>query len=170
MVMMDRLDISLLPPSKAYTSSTCTSRTDKPWNRGLRVQAGMAGAAGPRYRCRRHAPEDDAVICGDFNVDTGAAGRSRSQEMGRQRAFPSRTSGGRFSSSWGSGSSISSGKNAAETHLYSWWGYRMGAFSKDRGLRIDLALVTQHLPHAASKQASTKARDSLIVLRPRALH
>jgi exodeoxyribonuclease-3 len=33
----------------------------------------------------------------------------------------------------------------AEKGLYSWWDYRMGAFRKNRGLRIDLALTTPAL-------------------------
>jgi exodeoxyribonuclease-3 len=32
-----------------------------------------------------------------------------------------------------------------EPGLYSWWDYRMGAFRKNRGLRIDLALTTRAL-------------------------
>src|SRR6185437_16496764 len=48
-----------------------------------------------------------------------------------------------------------------EAGLYSWWDYRMGAFRKNRGLRIDLALVTPPL--------AARCRSVTIDKRPREL-
>lgn len=48
--------------------------------------------------------------------------------------------------------------------LYSWWDYRMGAFRKNHGVRIDLALVTKSL--AARCTASTIDRRPRELDRP----
>jgi exodeoxyribonuclease III len=48
-----------------------------------------------------------------------------------------------------------------EPGLYSWWDYRMGAFRKNHGLRIDLALVTPAL--------AARCKGAIIDKRPREL-
>jgi exodeoxyribonuclease-3 len=48
-----------------------------------------------------------------------------------------------------------------ETGLYSWWDYRMGAYKKNRGLRIDLALTTPAL--------TARCRSAIVDKRPREL-
>jgi exodeoxyribonuclease-3 len=55
-------------------------------------------------------------------------------------------------------------KHAGEAGLYSWWDYRMGAYRKNRGLRIDLALCTP--PLAARCQSVTIDRRPRELERP----
>jgi exodeoxyribonuclease-3 len=52
-------------------------------------------------------------------------------------------------------------RHAEEAGLYSWWDYRMGAFKRNRGLRIDLALGTRPL--------LARCTDAVIDKRPREL-
>ena len=52
-------------------------------------------------------------------------------------------------------------RHPGEAGLYSWWDYRMGAFRKNRGLRIDLVLCTPSL--------AARCRTATVDRRPREL-
>ena len=98
-----------------------------------------------RHFTARYTRNDDVVICGDFNVAPEPIDVHDPKKWeGNVLFHPDERAALRKLLSLGL-VDIFREKHPGEPHLYSWWDYRMGAFKKDRGLRIDLALVTEHL-------------------------
>jgi exodeoxyribonuclease III len=91
------------------------------------------------------APQQDILVCGDFNVapepiDVHDPRKWEGSLLftGEERAALRRLL------TWGL-VDVCRDLHKDEPGLYSWWDYRMGAFRKNRGLRIDLALCTPAL-------------------------
>jgi len=91
-----------------------------------------------------HDPAQPTLLCGDFNVAVddrdlydpeGWAGRVLCSD-------PEREGVARWAD-WGFTDTFR--QHHDEAGLYSWWDYRMGAFQRDRGLRIDHVWVTEPL-------------------------
>jgi len=97
------------------------------------------------HLARHHTPDQEVFLCGDFNVapediDVYDPKAWAGQVLcsADERAALRKVMG------WGM-RDIYRDLHAGEGGLYSWWDYRMGAFRRNRGLRIDLALVTPKL-------------------------
>lgn len=88
-----------------------------------------------------HRPDQDAVLCGDFNV-CPAPMDSWSEQALAGRIFHTEDERARFRRllDWGL-VDIFRAKHP-ESRDFSWWDYRGGAFHKKQGLRIDLVLAT----------------------------
>jgi exodeoxyribonuclease-3 len=91
------------------------------------------------------APDGQLVVCGDFNVapepiDVYDPARWENSVLFSplERAALKRVMAAGVTD-------LFRDLHAGEAGLYSWWDYRMGAFRKNRGLRIDLALATPAL-------------------------
>jgi exodeoxyribonuclease-3 len=103
-----------------------------------------------RAYLERHAdPGQPLAICGDFNVapedrdvHDPAAWEGQVLCHPDERAALSRLA------SWGLTDAFR--LQHSEGGLYSWWDYRMLAFAKNLGLRIDLVLVTAPLARRCS--------------------
>lgn len=92
-------------------------------------------------RCR---PEQQIVLCGDFNLCPGALD-SWDEERLRGTIFHTEEERARFQSllRWGFKDAFREKFPAAQA--FSWWDYRAGAFHQNHGLRIDLLLVSAPL-------------------------
>jgi exodeoxyribonuclease-3 len=94
---------------------------------------------------REHTPNDDVVVCGDFNIAPedrdvyspkafeGSTHVSEAERKRLQRLIE-----------WGFVDAFRAQWPDMEK-LYTWWDYRMGNFHKGLGMRIDLMLVTPSL-------------------------
>ena len=98
-----------------------------------------------RELAERYRPTDPILVCGDFNVAPEAIDVHDPKKWAGQvlctddeRAALRKVSGFGLTDAFRD-------KHAAEAGLYSWWDYRMGAFKRNRGLRIDLALCSRPL-------------------------
>ncbi len=108
-----------------------------------------------------YTPDQQILVCGDFNVApepidvydpkkwAGSVLFTDEERAALKRLFD-----------WGLRDAFRD-LHPDEAGLYSWWDYRMGAFRKNRGLRIDLALVTPPL--------GARCRSVTIDKRPREL-
>jgi len=107
------------------------------------------------------APDQDLVVCGDFNVapETLDVHDPRLWEGGLLCTSEERAALKQLLE-WGL-VDVYRDLHQGEPGLYSWWDYRMGAFRKNRGLRIDLALCTRGL--------AARCRSAIIDKRPREL-
>ncbi len=90
------------------------------------------------------SPADGLVLCGDFNV----APEDRDvwdPEQWRDQILCSEPERKAFSSllAWGLVDTLRTRRQ--EGGLYTWWDYRMGAFHRDWGMRIDHVLATHGL-------------------------
>ncbi|WP_437854390.1 exodeoxyribonuclease III [Sorangium sp. So ce363] len=108
----------------------------------------------------RYRPDQQIVICGDFNVAPEAIDVAEPKKWEGQVLFhpDERAALGRLME-WGLVDAFRACHPAKEA--YSWWDYRMGAFRRNKGLRIDLALVTRPL--------AARCTDVSIDTRPREL-
>ena len=91
------------------------------------------------------APDGPLIVCGDFNVapepiDVYDPARWENSVLFSplERAALKRVMAAGVTD-------LFRDLHAGEAGLYTWWDYRMGAFRKNRGLRIDLALATPAL-------------------------
>ena len=97
-----------------------------------------------RYLSERHIPSEPLVVCGDFNVapediDTYDPKAWEGQTLFTERERAALAELKRF------GLEDSFRKHHPEPGRFSWWDYRMLAFPKNRGLRIDFVLATAPL-------------------------
>jgi exodeoxyribonuclease-3 len=106
------------------------------------------------------SPDQEILVCGDFNVapepiDVHDPKRWEGSVLftTEERAALAKLRG------WGLHDVFRD--LHPEAGLYSWWDYRMGAFRKNRGLRIDLALCTRSL--------AVRCTSAIIDKRPREL-
>jgi exodeoxyribonuclease-3 len=97
-----------------------------------------------QYLERRHRPDEPLVLCGDFNVAPEPADVYDPVAWEGQTLFTQRERAAlRNVAEFGLVDAFR--KHHAEPGRYSWWDYRMLAFPKNRGLRIDHVLVTRPL-------------------------
>ena len=91
------------------------------------------------------APDDEVLVTGDFNVAPEPIDVHDPKKWeGQVLCTPEERAALGHLLSFGLVDSFRA-LHPAETGAYSWWDYRMGAFKKNRGLRIDLALTTRRL-------------------------
>jgi exodeoxyribonuclease III len=90
-------------------------------------------------------PDQPLLVCGDFNVAPEALDVHDPKKWeGSILCTDEERAALKDLEAWGL-VDVFRDKHAGEAGLYSWWDYRMGAFRKNRGLRIDLALCTRPL-------------------------
>ncbi len=93
---------------------------------------------------QRHRPDDEIMICGDFNVAPEDRDVYDPEKWrGRLHFHPDEHAALQELMAWGLLDALRT--RTAQGGLYSWWDYRSGAFHRGWGLRIDLALVTASL-------------------------
>jgi exodeoxyribonuclease-3 len=106
-------------------------------------------------------PEQEILVCGDFNVAPERIDVSEPKKWEGSVLFTTEErSALKKLLGWGM-VDIFRALHKDEPGLYSWWDYRMGAFRKNRGLRIDLALGTPAL--------AARCKAAAIDKRPREL-
>lgn len=108
----------------------------------------------------RYTPESELLVCGDFNVtpadiDVHDVKRWKDQIM----CHPDERAALSALFSWGLVDVVRERNPGPK--LYSWWDYRMGAYKRNWGLRIDLMLVTKPLAARCSKAWVDKAPREL---------
>jgi exodeoxyribonuclease-3 len=96
-----------------------------------------------------HSPSDPIALCGDFNI----APEDRdvydpAKFTGTTHTSEPERSALREFCQWGLADAFRLLYD--EPRLYTWWDYRAGDFHQGRGLRIDLALVSEPLAKAVS--------------------
>jgi exodeoxyribonuclease-3 len=91
------------------------------------------------------SPGVEVLVCGDFNVapETIDVAEPKKWE-GQVLCHPDERAALRRLLDWGLVDAFRA-RHPDEAGLYSWWDYRMGAFKRNKGLRIDLALTTRRL-------------------------
>jgi exodeoxyribonuclease-3 len=90
-------------------------------------------------------PDQPVLVCGDFNVAPADLDVHDPKKWeGSVLCTPEERAALRSLEAWGL-VDVFREKHAGEAGLYSWWDYRMGAFRRNKGLRIDLALATRPL-------------------------
>ena len=108
-----------------------------------------------------HEPDQEIFVCGDFNVAPHPIDvHDPKQWEGSVLCTPEERAALQNVMSWGL-TDVYRDLHKDEAGLYSWWDYRMGAFKRNRGLRIDLALVTPAL--------AARCKSAVIDKRPREL-
>lgn len=91
-----------------------------------------------------YKPDQELLVCGDFNVAPEPIDVHDPKKWEGQILFhPDERAALRRLMDWGLVDALRA--RHAEPKIYSWWDYRMGAFKRNSGLRIDLALVTKPL-------------------------
>jgi len=91
-----------------------------------------------------YSPTQELVICGDFNVASELIDVHEPKKWEGQVLFhPDERAALKRLCDWGLVDSFR--EKRPDERTYSWWDYRMGAYRKNQGLRIDLALVTRPL-------------------------
>jgi exodeoxyribonuclease-3 len=108
----------------------------------------------------RYSPDQELVICGDFNVAPEPIDVHDPKKWEGQVLFhPDERAALKKLLEWGLVDAFR--EHHPEPGVYSWWDYRMGAFPKNRGLRIDLALL--------SRKLAARCTDVTVDKRPRQL-
>ena len=97
-----------------------------------------------------HPADGDAVLCGDFNICPAPID---SWNEDPARIFHSAEERQRFQSILDTGLTDLFRDRYPDIQKYSWWDYRMGAFHRNMGLRIDFLLAT---PSVAGKLQSVE--------------
>jgi exodeoxyribonuclease III len=98
-----------------------------------------------RELASHYKPESPLVLCGDFNVAPETIDVHEPKKWEGQVLFhPDERAALRRLLAWGLVDSFRA-RRPDEKGAYSWWDYRMGAYRKNNGLRIDLMLVTPPL-------------------------
>jgi exodeoxyribonuclease-3 len=106
-------------------------------------------------------PAQQVLVCGDFNVaPVDLDVHDPKKWAGSILCTDEERAALRSLLSWGL-TDVFRDKHPGEAGLYSWWDYRMGAFRKNRGLRIDLALATPPL--------AARCKSAIVDRRPREL-
>lgn len=91
------------------------------------------------------SPSGEVLVCGDFNVAPEPIDVHDPKKWEGQILFhPDERAALRRILDWGLVDAFRA-RHPDEAGLYSWWDYRMGAFKRNRGVRIDLALTTRSL-------------------------
>jgi exodeoxyribonuclease-3 len=104
----------------------------------------------------RRSPAEPLAVCGDFNVAPDERDVQHPALWEQSVLFhPEARQGLREVMAWGLEDVFR--RHHQQGGLYSWWDYRMLAFPKNDGLRIDLVLATG--PLAARSVAATIDRD-----------
>jgi exodeoxyribonuclease III len=95
------------------------------------------------------SPEDDVVVCGDFNVapDDRDVWDPTACNGGTHVSPPEREALANVEA-WGLVDVLR--ERYQDDQLYSWWDYQAGAFHKHWGMRIDLLLASRSLAERAS--------------------
>lgn len=92
----------------------------------------------------RHTSDQQLLLCGDFNVAPETKDvREPKKWEGQVLCHPDERAALRKVMDWGLVDALRA--RHPDDEIYSWWDYRMGAFKKNNGLRIDLILVTPSL-------------------------
>jgi len=86
--------------------------------------------------------EAGAVLCGDFNICPTDLDSHQAPEKTAQRIFHTTDERARFERLLDLGLVDTYRTRNPDTRMYSWWDYRMGAFHRNLGLRIDFVLAT----------------------------
>jgi exodeoxyribonuclease-3 len=95
---------------------------------------------------KRHSPADSVLLCGDFNVAPEPIDvHDPKRWEGSVLFHPDERAALKRIVDWGFVDGFR--KHHAEPKMFSWWDYRMGAYKRNWGLRIDHVLLT--LPLAA---------------------
>jgi exodeoxyribonuclease III len=109
---------------------------------------------------KAHTPEQDLFVCGDFNVAPATIDVHDPKKWeGQILCHPDERAALKHLMDWGLVDIFR--ERHPEPKHYSWWDYRMGAFKRNAGLRIDLALVTKPL--------AARCKDAWIDKAPREL-
>ncbi len=90
------------------------------------------------------SPQQPLVLCGDFNVARDERDVFDAEKMKNQIHF-SEAERAALDEVLGYGLVDSLRETTQEGGLFSWWDYRMGAFRRNRGLRIDYLFITEPL-------------------------
>jgi exodeoxyribonuclease-3 len=91
------------------------------------------------------SPGAPVLVCGDFNVAPETLDVCEPKKWeGQVLCTDEERAALREVLGWGMVDAFRE-RHPGEAGLYSWWDYRMGAFKRNRGLRIDLALATRPL-------------------------
>ena len=107
------------------------------------------------YLDRHFDPSQPLVVCGDFNV--APDDRDVHDPLlweGETHCTPAERAA--FSKVVGFGLEDTFRRHHSGGGAYSWWDYRMLAFPKNRGLRIDCVLATAALASACTRRPSTE--------------
>ena len=111
-----------------------------------------------------HDPERPVVLCGDFNI-VPAPIDSWDEAALRGHIFHTAAERERLQRVLGWGFTDLFRHHRPDARLFSWWGYRAGAFHRNHGLRIDLLLgtatVTRRLRHVEVDRDYRKKKDGL---------
>lgn len=92
----------------------------------------------------RHSPDQELLLCGDFNIAREDRDVPDPERMRGQLFFsPEEHAALEHVLAFGLVDAFRKFEPAGEH--YSWWDYRAGAFRRNRGLRIDYAFVTEPL-------------------------
>jgi exodeoxyribonuclease-3 len=103
-----------------------------------------------RFLERRYAPSDPLVVCGDLNIAPEARDvHDPAAWEGTVLFHPAVRASFKEITTWGLADTLR--MHHSEGGLYTWWDYRMLAFPKNLGLRIDHILAS---PPMASKCVS----------------
>jgi exodeoxyribonuclease-3 len=106
-------------------------------------------------------PQQEILLCGDFNVAPEPIDVYDPKKWeGSVLVSPEERAALKSVQSFGL-VDVFRELHPGEPGLYSWWDYRMGAFRKNHGLRIDLALVTPAL--------AARCKSAVVDKRPREL-
>lgn len=94
----------------------------------------------------KYSPADSVLLCGDFNVAPEPIDvHDPKRWEGKVLFHPDERAALKRLMDWGLVDGFR--KHHADPKMFSWWDYRMGAYKRNWGLRIDLALLS--LPLAA---------------------
>ena len=107
------------------------------------------------------SPEQEMLVCGDFNVAPQDLDvHDPKKWAGSVLCTPEERAALKKVMDFGL-TDVFRDQHPGEAGQFSWWDYRMGAFRKNRGLRIDLALCTPSL--------AARCRSVTVDRRPREL-
>lgn len=93
---------------------------------------------------RHHRPDEPLVVCGDFNVAPDPIDVHNPKKWDKTVLFDD-AARDRLREVMSFGLVDAFRKKHPEAKEFSWWDYRLGAYKRNWGLRIDLALVTEPL-------------------------
>lgn len=109
---------------------------------------------------KHHKPEQELMVCGDFNVAPEPIDVHDPKKWEGQILFhPDERAALKRLMEWGLVDVLR--ERHAEPKIFSWWDYRMGAYKRNAGLRIDLALMTRPL--------AARCKDAWVDKAPREL-
>ncbi|MFT7433706.1 MAG: exodeoxyribonuclease-3 [Alphaproteobacteria bacterium] len=108
----------------------------------------------------KYTPEDDVLICGDFNIAPADIDVHDAEKCSKKCGYlPEEVTWLEKLMDWGFDDSYRIFN--PETEQFSWWDYRMNSYKRNRGMRIDHVLT--------SKALTAKAVEVGVEESPRAL-